>query len=476
MPGPVVVNAPPVYAPALVAFVGGGGGGVDWGVNLAIGGAMAAGVAWFPLGPGERWHPQWGGRATTGARATTNASIARRWSTTTTTPNITNITNVHNTYINYRAPRAVTAVPATAFVHGQPVGRFAQKVDPAQWRNARINPGAPGIAPVRESFGPGQRNANYRPPAGVIEASGDSDAQSVAAAPRTTTASRSVLRKRGARALARGSRSCGSSVPAHFAGALGSSPMQNVRVVQSHLPGRMPGAAAGAPAPGAGAWRPGPRRAQLIAGTRQRRPGEAPGAGEPPHAAMQQGRPGMQALANGQPAGAAGAAFNGVPRPPRENGGNAAGFARSQDAGRQAGADGRQQPARDSSRMCRWLSKRSRVCSAEVRDRRCQRAASPSKVAVTWMPRGGKAVCSRPVQNPALGQQTRIGQGQSQGCDRMGSQRSGTNARSRSGGRSRFRSSRVRGFRRRLVAKCARNRGGKSRLGRSFVRSRHSRG
>ncbi len=34
VPGPVVV-AQPVYAPALVAFVGGGGGGSHWGVDLA---------------------------------------------------------------------------------------------------------------------------------------------------------------------------------------------------------------------------------------------------------------------------------------------------------------------------------------------------------------------------------------------------------------------------------------------------------
>ncbi|TGT20342.1 FecR protein, partial [Mesorhizobium sp. M3A.F.Ca.ET.174.01.1.1] len=110
---------------------------------------------------GERWHPQWGGRDSWSPR------YYERVNQTTVVNNyhVTNITNVHNTYINYRAPRAVTAVPATAFVHGQPVGRFAQKADPAQWRNARINPGAPGIAPVRESFGPGQRNADHRPPA-----------------------------------------------------------------------------------------------------------------------------------------------------------------------------------------------------------------------------------------------------------------------------------------------------------------------
>jgi hypothetical protein len=83
--------------------------------------------------------------------------------------NVTNInvTNIHNTYINYRAPGAVTAVPADAFAHSRPVARFAQKVDPQQWRNAHINPGTPGIAPVRESFTSGLRQANFRPPQAV---------------------------------------------------------------------------------------------------------------------------------------------------------------------------------------------------------------------------------------------------------------------------------------------------------------------
>jgi hypothetical protein len=163
-PGPVVISEPPVYAPALVAFVGGGDSHFSWGVNLALGGAVAAaGVAWFPLGPGEQWHPRDGAWSPRYYDRVNRSVVVNNYNR---QVNVTNI-NVHNTYINYRAPGAVTAMPATAFVHGQPTGRFAQKVDPRQWRNAQINPGAPGIAPVRESFGSGMRNANYRPPANV---------------------------------------------------------------------------------------------------------------------------------------------------------------------------------------------------------------------------------------------------------------------------------------------------------------------
>ena len=154
VPGPLVVSAPPVYAPALVAFVG---GGADWSVSLAVGGAAAAGVAWFPLGPGEPWRPGWSGWSPHYYdRVNRNVVVSN-----------VNVTNIHNTYVNYRAPGAIAAIPATAFVHGQPVAHFSQHVDPQQWRNARVSPGTPGIAPVRQSFTSGLRAAAYRPPAVV---------------------------------------------------------------------------------------------------------------------------------------------------------------------------------------------------------------------------------------------------------------------------------------------------------------------
>jgi hypothetical protein len=153
-PGPIVA-APPVYAPALVAFIGDGGGGASWSVGLTIGGALAPGVAWFPLGPGEIWRPHYGHWTPRYFERVNRTVIANH--------NV-NITNIHNTYVNYRAPGGVTAVPATAFVQGRPVEHFAQRVDPRQWRGAQITPGAPGVAPVRESYAPGLRHATYRPP------------------------------------------------------------------------------------------------------------------------------------------------------------------------------------------------------------------------------------------------------------------------------------------------------------------------
>ncbi len=47
-----VMNIEPVYAPALVAFVGGG----NWGVSLSIGGSA---IGWVPLAPAERYYYPW---------------------------------------------------------------------------------------------------------------------------------------------------------------------------------------------------------------------------------------------------------------------------------------------------------------------------------------------------------------------------------------------------------------------------------
>ncbi|MDR5780010.1 hypothetical protein QCE63_11330 [Caballeronia sp. LZ065] len=154
VPGPDAVAAPPAYAPALVGFVGDGDSGVDWNVALTVGGVAAAGLAWFPLGPGESWHPHrdgWSPRYY--ERVNRHVYVDRS-------------VHINNTYINYRERRGLTAAPANIFVRGQPVGRQPYAVDPARLRNPHFFAGAPGIAPTRDSFAPGARRADYRPPQG----------------------------------------------------------------------------------------------------------------------------------------------------------------------------------------------------------------------------------------------------------------------------------------------------------------------
>ncbi|HKW81324.1 MAG TPA: DUF6600 domain-containing protein, partial [Casimicrobiaceae bacterium] len=145
IPGPVSVR--PVYAPALVAFVGGG----DLRLSLSVGGA-AAGVAWFPLGPGEVYRPSY--HVSRNYFNEVNVSNTR-------ITNV-NITNVYNNYVNnvdvsnvtYRnrvAPGAVTAVPTTAFVQSQPVARHAVQVAPQTLASAPVTAVA-RVAPTRASL------------------------------------------------------------------------------------------------------------------------------------------------------------------------------------------------------------------------------------------------------------------------------------------------------------------------------------
>ncbi|QQC63936.1 DUF6600 domain-containing protein [Paraburkholderia ginsengisoli] len=339
VPGPLEADAPPAYAPALVAFVGddegaGDGGFGDWGVNLAIGGVVAAGVAWFPLGPGEPWHPHWG------HRDHWSPGYYNRVNRTTIADGHRHV-DMSNPYVNYRARGGLTAVPATAFVHGQPVGRFAQKVDPRQWHNARINPGGPGIAPVRESFGPGQRNANYRPPAGVT-------ARPVIATrgPALPAAYHDSLAQRfaqgGGRVPGGGQPVVRTSVPAQMTGGASALPVRNVRVVQSHIVGRPPGAAAGAPVAGVTATPGGMRQAGQRMGEVAGAGLGAGAAGQMPHGPEPQARPGMppQMAAGQRPPqpGEAGRPSNGVPRPPQAGGGNPEGYAQQHGMPRQAGS------------------------------------------------------------------------------------------------------------------------------------------
>jgi hypothetical protein len=310
VPGPIVETAPPVYAPALVAFVGGGGGGGDWSVNLAIGGAAAAGVAWFALGPGEPWHPRWGDWSPHYYDRVNQTVIVNNDRHDVHITNITNV-NVHNTFVNYRVPGAVTAMHATDFVHGQPTARFAQRVDPRQWQNARIQSGTPGIAPVQGSFGPNMRRADYRPPVALNQR------QVVATrAPVAPPAFRDNLAQRfahnGGAVPGAGAPVVRVSAPAHASfspfspASHGAWPQQNVRVVPPHSPVI---GAAGRPGQPNGA----PGEAQRPGAFAQR---ASHGPNEP---MAQHGQPGMPpAMANAHgPAAPEANDAHGVPRPPQ---------------------------------------------------------------------------------------------------------------------------------------------------------------
>jgi hypothetical protein len=138
-PGSVIYT--PVYAPALVAFVGGGG----W----------AFGVGWFPLGPREPWFPPY--RTDLGYRQRVNVT------------NITNVTEVRNPnpafpYRNRTVPGAVSAVPEHTFTGGDQVSHALQHPGPSELATARTVAFTPGVAPTRASLAAGLGRAASIPP------------------------------------------------------------------------------------------------------------------------------------------------------------------------------------------------------------------------------------------------------------------------------------------------------------------------
>lgn len=126
----------PVYAPALVAFVG----GPRFGVGIGIGGGGVMGsVAWFPLGPQEVYRPVYAA-----------SPVYVRNVNVTNVTNVTNITNVNVTNVRYVNQSAATQVPQNVFTGGRPVAAVAAPVTPQQMANAQISHGAL-VAPQRES-------------------------------------------------------------------------------------------------------------------------------------------------------------------------------------------------------------------------------------------------------------------------------------------------------------------------------------
>ena len=170
VPGPVpvvgAVYVRPVYAPALVAFVGGGG----FAASIELGGA-GVGVAWFPLGPRDVWVPSY---------HVSEAYMTRVNVTNTRIVNRTEIVNVYNTTVINRktnvavnrtyqyqsSPGAVTAVSKTAFQNGEPVRKAAVQVNAQEIQRAKVVQTA-AIAPTpRAVAGPNApAKPSSRPPA-----------------------------------------------------------------------------------------------------------------------------------------------------------------------------------------------------------------------------------------------------------------------------------------------------------------------
>jgi hypothetical protein len=158
VPGPVVVR--PVYAPALVVFVG----GPRFSMALSFGGG-GGGVAWFPLGPREVYVPPY----------RTSERYVQRVNVTNTTVNVVNVTNVYNnvnvtnvTYMHQNNVAAVTAVSHDTFVNARPVAASTVRVNAQQMQAAQVQRNFT-VAPVQRSVVGAGAVATAKPPLAVMQ-------------------------------------------------------------------------------------------------------------------------------------------------------------------------------------------------------------------------------------------------------------------------------------------------------------------
>ncbi len=132
VPGPVVRR--PVYAPALVGFVGSTGSGTSWGISL---GSSGPGTAWFPLAPGEYWEPHY--RASQRYRHALNPWANAR------------APGPDRSYFFQRHPSAITAVSRDQFRPGEgrrPRYTNGTQLPPSQWAGTRVVPPPPRPNPM----------------------------------------------------------------------------------------------------------------------------------------------------------------------------------------------------------------------------------------------------------------------------------------------------------------------------------------
>ncbi len=137
----------PVYAPALVAWVG----GPSFSIAISSGG----GVGWFPLGYNEVYRPAY----RVSNNYIRNVNITNTYITNNTIINNTTVINNpalrnerdRRPYANQRIPGAVTAVSRDAFVSARPVGRHLMPVDPRMVAGAVATTAGLAIAPTQRS-------------------------------------------------------------------------------------------------------------------------------------------------------------------------------------------------------------------------------------------------------------------------------------------------------------------------------------
>jgi hypothetical protein len=158
----------PVYAPALVAWVG----GPHFAVGIGVGGGFGPGVnvGWFPLGPREVYVPSYRVSRTyvnnvNISNTTVNQTVINNYYNTTVINKNVTVNNVR--YVNQGVPGGVTATSAQTFTSARPVGRNIVAVNQREIAAAPAVYRAPEVVPPRQAvLGAGATN-NVHPPARV---------------------------------------------------------------------------------------------------------------------------------------------------------------------------------------------------------------------------------------------------------------------------------------------------------------------
>jgi len=154
----------PVYAPALVAWVG----GPHFAVGIGVGGGVGANVGWFPLGPREVYVPSYHVSRTyinnvNVSNTTVNQTVVNNYyNTTVINKNVANVT-----YVNQRVAGGVTATSGQSFSSAQPVGRNMVHVDQREMATAQVAVTAPAVVPPKQAMLGAGAATRYQPPAAV---------------------------------------------------------------------------------------------------------------------------------------------------------------------------------------------------------------------------------------------------------------------------------------------------------------------
>ena len=158
VPGPA--KAQPVYAPALVAFIGAIAG-------IASSNNNAGNVGWFPLAPREVYRPSYPvsrgyfNNVNTSNTTVNNTTVTNVYNTHVT--NVTNVTKITDvTYVNQRVPGAVVAMPAAEFRQSRSAANSRVEVSRDVIAKAPVTQVA-AVAPERASV-QGGRDRGRKPP------------------------------------------------------------------------------------------------------------------------------------------------------------------------------------------------------------------------------------------------------------------------------------------------------------------------